>query len=269
MRNVNAQLLSDILNKENVISLKRDYNGLSAIGKKCHRELQFQHYWFSLETHTQRIKRLFQVGHDSEHHMIADLARMDIHVTDQQKEVIGSAGHWKGHIDGIISNLSEEYLAEFKTHNDKSFKDLLKKKVMISKPGHYDQMQSYMGYLGILKALYMAENKNDSTYYFEIVEFDQERFDILVSKEVNIITTDHLLPRIGNNSKTWFECGMCNEKDVCFGDRDPAVTCRSCTHVDVLDKGVWKCDKFDNILTTGDQRDACNSYEFNKHLEIF
>lgn len=258
----------DVLNNELVYPIARDYCGLSGIGDSCIRRLQLKHYWFSATAHTARTERIFQVGHNSEEHMIKHLESVGINVHSQQIEIIGTAGHWKGHVDGIAAYMSRDNLVEFKTHNRKSFNDLLKKGVLLSKPGHYDQMQSYMGYLNLPYALYMAECKDDSTYYFELVEFNPDRYQELVQKEIDVITTDHLVPRIGNNKSTWFECQMCNYKKVCFGRVEPQITCRTCTYVEVCDNGVWDCTIKGKNLTTEEQRAACCEYKFNEELEV-
>jgi hypothetical protein len=161
-----------------------------------------------------------------------------------------------------------EFLAEFKTHNDKSFKELRKLKVKESKPVHYSQMQTYMGYLGLIYALYVAYNKNDSEYYFEIVYFDEEHFSDLKRKEAEVLMSETLLPRIGNNNSTWFECKLCSAKDVCFGKEVADKNCRTCKYVDVLPEGEWGCAYYNetNVLTVEGQRAACEKYELS---EIF
>lgn len=252
-----------ILNEKLIAEGLRDYLGLSTIGTKCHRALQYQHYWAYETEISTRIKRLFAVGHDAEHIMIADLAKLGIIVRDQQKEIIGAAGHWKGHIDGQAFTIKDgDFLVELKTHNDKSFKELVKLKVKLSKPTHYGQMQSYMGYLGLCKGLYMALNKNDSTYYFEWVEFDEAYFKESMRKEMEVILADTLLPRIGTGTSTWFECKFCDAKDVCFGKSEPLVNCRTCAHVDVLGCGVWECTKFKKNLSSDEQREGCAEHEY-------
>lgn len=245
------------LNSEMKTELPRPYMGLSQIGNKCHRALQYYHYWaFTVDIST-RVQRLFNFGHRAEPVMISALAEQGIEVTDCQGSIVGTAGHWKGHVDGKIL---PKRLFEAKTHNDKSFKDLLKKKVKDSKPGHYDQMVAYMGYLELDDALYMAENKNDSTYYTEIVPMDHERFKELKRKEFEVISAEALLPKIGSGTAAWFECKFCDARAVCHKGKKPPVTCRSCMFVDVLPDGLWACQKTMSALSVEEQRKACDSY---------
>ena len=256
------------LNDEVIESETRTYLGLSQIGETCHRKLQYNHYMAFKSSITVRVKRLFKRGHDAEMEMIDDLQKIGIIVTDQQKAIKATAGHWRGHIDGIGEFIFERgfgrFLVEFKTHNDKSFKDLLKLKVKTSKPVHYDQMTAYMGYLELPKCLYVATNKNDSAYYLEWVEFNEERFKELKRKEFEIITSDALLPRIGTGTPTWFECKFCDAADVCFNNKPVESNCRTCQYVDVMDEGVWHCSKHKQNLTEAEQRAGCPSYNLSE-----
>lgn len=249
------------LNDAIIESEHRAHVGLSQIGHSCHRYLQFVHYWAFDVSYSARIQRLFNVGHSTEEVMVADLKIKGIEVQNQQREIIGFSGHFKGHIDGIFNENKENKLLEFKTHNDKSFKDLLKKSVKMSKPVHYSQMQSYMGYLGLENGLYMAYNKNDSTYYFEKIRFDDGFFDQLKRKEKEIILSEVLLPRTGTNSPTWFECKYCDAREVCFYKQESSVNCRTCSNVHVMDDGKWVCGFTDDELSTDEQRVGCKKYK--------
>jgi hypothetical protein len=238
----------------------RPYLGLSQIGTTCHRYLQYYHYWAFDSSFTNRIQRLFNAGHNAEEFMIADLATHGFVVHGEQEEIIGTAGHWKGHIDGKVTKDGPTGLVEFKTHNDKSFKNVKKCGVKKSKITHYGQMQSYMGYKGLTWGLYMAYNKNDSEYYIEFIDFDEEYFAESKRKEMEIIASEVLLPRIGNNSITWFECKMCDARQECFGKVPVKENCRTCEFVDVLDEGKWHCNKKNLGLNTKAQG-GCDQYK--------
>ena len=92
---------------------------------------------------------------------------------------VGYKGHFSGSSDGRATpDRLQEFapfqlegwgLLEFKTSNDKGFKDLVNKGIATSKPGHYIQMQVYMHKLGLEWGLYMAVNKNDDGIYYEFV----------------------------------------------------------------------------------------------------
>jgi hypothetical protein len=256
-------LKDDIIKLNDVTAeshFSRSYLGLSQIGEKCHRKLQYDHYWCYTQKISARIQRLFNVGHDAEPSLITALKTIGIEVTDDQKTIEGTAGHWAGHIDGIGHRNGDQFLVEFKTHNERSFNDLLKKKVKVSKPGHYGQMTAYMDGLGFEGGLYVAINKNTSEIYLEWIELDPEYAKELKRKQFEIITADTLLPRIGNNSPAWFECKFCSASEVCFNKEPLANNCRNCQHVNVLDEGKWECDLQKKELSHQEQIDACGKY---------
>jgi len=198
--------LQDILNSSPVKNSPRAYLGLSGIGEECHRKLQHDHYLTYDSWITKRISRIFNLGHMMEQQVYADLHEAGYIIVETQPSMVGTAGHWRGHADAIVEKDGKRYLLEIKTHNASSFGDLVKKKVQKSKPGHYAQVQSYMGYLKLDCCLYIAYNKDTSEYYVEFIDFDDSVFRDAQRKEFEIIVSDVLLPRIGNNNPTWYTC---------------------------------------------------------------
>ncbi len=264
--------MMSVINDTTHHSVSRGYNGLSAIGEKCHRKLQFIHYNAATNEYSARMLRLFNFGKDMEETLIRELMHfLKISVTDAQKECIGFSGHWKGHIDGIGRffgddnfGIKDEFLLEFKTHNAKSFADLKKNGMIMSKPVHFGQVTAYMGYLKLDKCLYVAYNKDTSEVYLEFVDFEEDYFKELKRKEAEIIMADTLLPRIGNDSPMWFECKLCDHSDVCFGKKAPNRNCKTCQYVDVKPDGVWECSKgFDADVNVG-----CDLYLLSEMLNV-
>jgi len=260
--------LQDRLNNTIISQLPRSHTGLSAIGEPCYRKLQYGHYWANDQKYTAQKGRIFATGHKAEPMIEADLFDHGIKVQNQQRQIIGSGGHWKGHIDGTAMIKGLMHLIEMKTHNYKSFADLEKKKVLKSKPVHYAQMQTYMGYLKLSRALYIAYNKNDSRYYVEFVDFDDIFFKELVEKEMEILTADTLLPRIGTGVKSWFACKLCDCSDICFGDVEIKISCRTCSHVDVMPEGQWRCNLLEDTLNYPDQIQGCSEYTLSKFFAV-
>ena len=198
--------------------------------------------------------------------MIDDLANLGVFVKGEQTSMVGTGGHWKGHCDGVAiseANPAVDFLAEFKTHNEKNFKSLVKLGVKAGYPKHHHQCNSYMGYLELPYTFYLGYNKNDSAYHYETIQFDLELFKEDQRKEADIIMSDVLLPRIGNNMSTWFECKLCDARETCFQKKPVHKTCRSCKHVDVIDSGNWVCT--DGIkpllLSVEEQRVGCEFYD--------
>jgi hypothetical protein len=235
----------DFLKKETsgqVPNADRGYNGMSTIGDSCGRKLQYNMYLASGEgSIDRRISRLFNVGHAFEDTIIDILNDLDIQVYGRQDSYRDQHEMWFGHSDGFLTHEGKSYLLEMKTHNDKSFKALQKSGVKTSKSTHYDQMQMYMGYGEYEQGIYIAYNKNDSDLYFELVKFDEKRFNDLKIKSEAIIASDVLLPRIGNNSASWFECKFCDHINVCFNRELPDKNCRTCHWAEVTAGNKWAC----------------------------
>lgn len=264
--------MTRLMNDSPLMQDKRHYNGLSGIGEKCLRKLQYNHYDCLEVSFSCRMIRLFGVGHRMEDVLIEELNKfLGLVVTDQQARCTGFAGHWKGHIDGIGSfkhsskfyvQGDNKFLMEFKTHKASSFADLKKNGVKKSKPMHYAQCTSYMGHLHLCKTLYVAYNKDTSEVYLEWVPFDADEFRDLKRKEAEVITADTLLPRIGNDSPMWHECKLCDAIKVCFGKEEIHKSCKNCRFVDIHDAGMWSCGN----KQTMKGYEPCDLYE---QMEIF
>jgi hypothetical protein len=266
------QLAMECLNDELNVSDKRAYLGMSAIGSNCHRKLQYLHYGCVQVSHSSRINRLFEDGHNAESQLKRELEKIGICVYNEQKELIGITGHIKGHIDGIglflhdkFKFTSGSFLVEYKTHNKDNFRSVKTKGVKASHPGHYDQMIMYMHHLDLKFGLYVGKCKDNSEIYLEIIEYSEEHFDVLQRRVIEVITAETLLPRIGNDNPTWFECKLCDACDICFGREEPSKDCRNCEHVDVLDEGKWKCTLHNEILTS---TAICNGYKMSNFFNV-
>ena len=96
--------------------------------------------------------------------------------TGRQFRVQAHGGHFGGSLDGLAINLLEApkawHVLEFKTHSNKSFGDLVAKKVRESKPQHFAQMQIYMHLTGITRAFYVAVCKDTDALHIERIEAD-------------------------------------------------------------------------------------------------
>ena len=232
-----------VLTSGTEMNAERGYLGMSMIGDSCSRKLQYSMYLVKPESEiSDRIARLFADGHAFEHKICKILEGIGFPVTGRQISLKCENDFWSGHIDGLLEHEGKVYLVEMKTHNDKNFKNVVKMGVKKGKPVHYDQMQMYMGHGGWTHCIYIAYNKNDSDIDFQEVEFDAAHFEKLKTKSVDIIATDVLLPRIGNNSPTWYECKFCNVSDVCFGNEAPDKNCRTCTYCEPHNGNVWSCN---------------------------
>lgn len=245
----------------------RTYLGYSGAGHPCARKLWYDLHWAGTQLISPRLQRIFDTGHNAEDFMIKQLESKGIEVFGEQEEVVGHAEHILGHIDGMCTGVpglaGEAVLLEMKTMNDKAFKDVVKNKVKKSKPGYYAQMMCYMGKLGISHGLFMSYNKNDSSYYYEIIDFDKAHYEYLESRLFDTLTASIIPERLGG--KTWFECRFCSYKDICHNNVKPDENCRTCAQGTIEDRGAWTCDGKKKLDKEAQQK-GCASWTILEEL---
>ena len=242
--------------------LPRTYIGASVIGHHCARYLWLSFRWFGFELFSGRIYRLFRRGKREEETIVEDLRGAGIvidHVLDDQL-TFDFGCHVIGHPDGFIkSGVPEapktEHVAEFKTHSEESFRELLQKGVQEAKPMHWAQMQCGMigasGYFGhqVDRALYVAINKNTDEYYFERVRLDEGKANEIIKRGQDIATDDYIPLRI-SSKPDWYQCKLCFFHDFCHGameDRPlPEINCRTCCHFTAGKDGKCYCELFNH-----------------------
>jgi len=254
----------------------RHYLGMSGLGG-CIRSLWFGFRFVKKGSINARTQRIFSYGHYAETIMIEALESVGVELwntLDDQYEFVDCFGYSIGHPDGFCKNVpgseKTEHLVEFKTMNDSSFKDTKKKGVKASKPTYYAQMVLYMYKKKLTRALFMAVNKNTSEFYTERLECNTPYAKELLEKGTTIVFCEDFneLSRIGNDSISWYECGWCNYKNICFGiDKVDEVNCRTCTNMDLIGDGKFACslDKTQEngyVLNTEEQKKGCNQHKF-------
>lgn len=170
-----------------------------------------------------------------------------------QWKVSASNGHSGGSLDGkgyLPENygLTEEILFEFKTHSDKSFKELKAKGMKLSKPVHYAQCCAYGYMMKLNYVCYLAVNKNDDSLHLEIVPLNHKTGETLVMKADRIIMSQEPPPRLHENPTFWL-CKMCNYFPICHAKGEIDRNCRSCKHAEPAKDKLWVCNKHQRVLT--------------------
>jgi hypothetical protein len=228
--------------------------------------------WATAAQHEPRILRLFARGHREEDNLAELLRKAGVTVmqTDPatgQQFKFGS-GHFGGSMDGACIGVPDApktwHVLEFKTASAKAFNDLAKKGVQASKPEHWAQMQCYMAWTGMTRALYVALNKNTDEIYIERIDYDAKEFKRIKQKAKEIIFANAPPPRM-NESPAYFKCKWCAFNGICHEQGEVAeMNCRTCQHSAALEDGSWACDKHNMILTTAGMEVGCADH---KHRE--
>ncbi len=196
---VNALIDAALLNRRRS-EQPRDYLGASRIGEACSRRLAFEFRAVPPDEGRDfdgQALRIFEAGHRFEALSIEWLraAGFDLRTERRNGEQFGfsaAGGKLRGHIDGVIVagpdiGTAWPALWEDKALNSKSWNDLVKHGLAVSKPVYYGQVQIYMAYMDVGVTLFTALNKDTQALHHEVVHFDQAHAQALSDKAVAII----------------------------------------------------------------------------------
>jgi hypothetical protein len=269
--------LVDMIDQATVVDLAakeapfRNHLGGSIIGRKCDREIWYTFRWAKRPSFNGRMLRLFARGHREEFLFISYLTRVGIAVEDRdpstgkQWRIVDVDGHFGGSLDGIATQVpdlpaDEPVLLEFKTHNTKSFVNLVAEGVEKAKPEHHKQMQIYMHKRGLKHALYFAVNKNDDDLHIELVDYDPSIGPELIERARNIIRSAKPPNRIAKHP-SWFECKFCDYQRICHFGEPMDKSCRSCSNSEPAKDGRWRCKLWDALIPSDVIPIGCDSYK--------
>jgi hypothetical protein len=249
----------------------RSHLGASVIGEKCARKLWYAFRWMHQEQLSGKQLRLFNRGHKEEDRLIEWIkltgAEVFSHTDDgKQFRISASGGHFGGSLDGALKlptryGLDIPFLAEFKTHNDRQFKRLVKDGVRLSHPKHFDQMSTYGAVYELAYAFYFAICKNDDEIHIEVVELDHALGRRNLSKADNIILSRIAPGRIAA-SPAHADCSYCPMAGICHHGGAVDRNCRSCTHAVPIDGAQWYCERHATQL---DDMVACDDWQELEH----
>jgi len=227
---INA-LIDAALQQRNRAQTPRTYLGGSRIGEPCARKLVYEYTHTSLDAGKDfdgRTLRIFDAGHQFETLSIRWLRAAGFNLRTHRRDgeqfgFITADGRIRGHIDGVIVGgpdigIAWPALWEHKAVNAKSWTDIAKRGVQLSKPVYYAQLQIYMAYMDLAAALFTALNKDTQALHHEIVPLDAAAAQALSDKAVDIIRAadaGELPPRIAA-SPDFYLCRWCAYAQRCW-----------------------------------------------------
>lgn len=245
----------------------RGHLGASVLGGECRRALWYSFRWADEREFDGRVLRLFRRGKLEEDLVVQDLeaAGIEVHAFDDHGRqfrfsVVG--GHVGGSMDGAVLGVLEApktwHVLEVKTHNAKSFRDVAAKGVEDSKPTHWAQMQLYMHWSGMERALYLAVCKDDDCIYTERVHYDKAAAEALMVKAETIVGAAEPLERMSEKPE-YYACKWCPSRGPCHERRLPPPSCRTCAHAtpELDGDARWSCAFHGRDLTLDEQRAGC------------
>ena len=257
----------------------RPHLGASLLGHPCERWLWLTFRWAIREKFSGRMLRLFHRGQREEAVIVENLRRIGVEIHSTCLDAGGQsrvdlAPHVGGSVDGIIESGVPEapktrHIAEFKTHNLKSFTELKQKGVFEAKRRHWCQMQCYMHGKGIKRALYVAICKDNDEIYTERIEYNPQAARDIIERGVRIVLTERIPPPLSENP-SWYQCKLCPAWEFCFNTHSiqpDCVNCRTCAHVTPMPDGTWKCENIPLFnMNPEEQLEGCDRHVLHPDL---
>ena len=221
---VNA-VIDTALVMRNQAQVARQYVSTSGIGRECRRQIQYDYLAVPKDEGRDfepATLRIFEAGHRGEDVVAAWLraAGFDLRTERRDGRQFGFSvlnGRFKGHIDGCLVGgpvaMAYPALWENKALGVSSWKDVVKRGVVLSKPVYAAQLALYQAYMDLpAPALFTALNRDTWEIHCELVPFDAALAQALSDRAVTILrATDarELLPQHTTNPDH-FECRMCS-----------------------------------------------------------
>jgi len=248
---------------------------MSVAASDCSRSIWYALRWAAPpEVIDGQKQRRFATGHREEDRLLADLEAAGIEViktdpaTGEQFRAALADGWLRGKLDGKVIGVPEApkttHVVEIKSHNDKSFKDLQKKKLKDGKPEHYVQCQLYMKALKLTRCLYLAVNKNDDSLYAERISYEPNFAAQIEEKIKKVVKANSAPPKLFNNpdDRAAFVCRWCRARPQCHDNQFARFNCRTCIEAEFMPNAEVRCALWNRILSYDDQQKGCAKHLF-------
>ncbi|MCC6198426.1 MAG: hypothetical protein IT518_28585 [Burkholderiales bacterium] len=189
----------------------RRYVGTSGVGRECPRQIQYDYLGVpkdegrDFEPNTLRI---FEAGHRAEDIVAAWLraAKFDLRTARSDGQQFGFSalnGRFRGHIDGCLVSgpvaMKFPALWENKALGAASWKEVVKRGVVVARPVYAAQIALYQAYLDLpYPALFTALNRDTLELHCELVTFDAALAQRASDRAVQVVrasAAEELLPR--------------------------------------------------------------------------
>ena len=189
-------------------STRGHYLGMSSIANDaCFLWLEYNlPKWYKPREFDERVQRILRLGKILEEEIIYYIKKGGGNLSGQQNTFSDFKNKFKGHNDGIWIYDNIQYILEIKTASDGSYNKFLSNPLSISHPIYYGQVQIYMYYFGIKKAIILFYDKNNSEMDCKIIEYDEKYARFLRAKAYAILVANS--PK---NIPDVFKCRKCNK----------------------------------------------------------
>jgi hypothetical protein len=235
MEKIIAEILSKIDSAIMDVASKkapREYLGASSIGEECDRKL-----WYSFHKrrpiNDPRVHRIMDLGHWVESYSLEKLKSAGYELFyEEGGEQFGFVDEEvAGHADGVIILNDTPHLLEIKSANNKRFLEMVDMGVERSNLTYFVQMQVYMHFLELEKALYFVVNKDNSKIHMEIIKYEKIRAVYYLNRGKEIIRGKEEDQERKYKTKAFFKCKWCDYKEECWSTEPSEVTKAMSSHV--------------------------------------
>jgi hypothetical protein len=266
--------MSEILVIES-IKKKRNYLGMSEIGEDCWRMLWYRFRNVLTEHLTLKSILAIEDGYKQEDIMADRLRKVPGVVLETINPDTGDqfafklfGGHFRGHCDGRIKGILEApktpHVWENKAVKLEKFKKLKDLILTVGEKSalekwdstYFAQAQIYMDSEKFTRHYLTVEAPGGRDYTSCRTEYNGRVALALKAKAEAIIKADRPPQRLSEN-RTFYKCGWCRMKEICFDNKVPDVNCRTCAFSepvlnDKTNEGTWHCfKKSTNFIGSG------------------
>ena len=205
-------MLKDLIDKY-YIDTERDreqHHFYITDGGKCPRAVFFKFKNIPKEKMEARMLRLFDRGEYIQMQILNALFSMGVvrasEIRIPPQELIS------GRADAIVTLENELYVVDFKSMNSMIFRKLTE-----PKEENVNQIQLYMHFFKIPKAILLYISKDDLALKDFLVKYDKKRAEKLLKdlSDLKIKIDNDIIPAITLDHKTNWQCRYCQFKDIC------------------------------------------------------
>ena len=222
-----AEAISDSIDAallaRNRAERSRTYVSSSGLGRDCLRQIQYDYMAVPKDEgqgFAPKTLRIFEAGHRAED-IVAGWFRaagFDLrteHANGRQFGFTVLSGRFKGHIDGCFVSgpvdMAYPALWETKALGAASWKDVIRRGVVIARPVYAAQIALYQAYMTLPNpALFTALNRDTMELYSELVPFDASLAQEMSDRAVAVVRASEareLLPRAAAEPTAKLCCG--------------------------------------------------------------
>lgn len=234
----------------------------SSIGGDCLAREWFAFRWVAREVINERTAQIFAVGNQSESRMVDGYRKAGWTVLDVDPAKAGSKfpqwnvkaldGHMSAYLDAKASHPIHTHgvlvAHEYKTMKAREWATVSNKQsIRAVKQEYYAQSVIYLMLHDLPWSLMTIENKDTQEKYREVIPRNDVFATSLLAYGETIRTARQRPARVAE-SPAYFKCGYCTFKDVCHYQQPPMRNCRSCVNAEAVEKGKWRCVKWDAII---------------------